>query len=57
MTYTNNTQSVSIHWGGFLDPHSGVISYRLALGTQPHGADVMHWRHVAVNSYGNKTLK
>ena len=50
MTYTNNTRSVSVHWGGFIDPHSGVIEYRLALGTKPLAADLVHWTHMGVKT-------
>ena len=34
---------MNIHWGGFIDPHSGIVSYKVAVGTQPYLSDIIKW--------------
>ena len=36
---------IDIHWGGFVDPHSGIASYKVAVGTKPYFSDVIKWKH------------
>ena len=39
-----------MHWGGFIDPHSGVVSYKIAIGTKPFLTDVIKWKHLGLKT-------
>ncbi|XP_067670383.1 uncharacterized protein [Haliotis asinina] len=50
LDYQTNTDRYSCHWSGFDDPHSGLTSFYVSLGTQPHLDDVKTVTHAGLGS-------
>ena len=48
--YGTDTKTITFNWGCFVDPHSGVVLYRVALGTELTSHDVIHWRNVGLKT-------
>lgn len=42
--------TVSAHWGGFADPHSGIASYEWAIGTSPGAQNVRPFAPVGLRT-------
>ena len=40
LDYTTDLSMLSSHWTQFIDPHSTVVEYLVAIGTEPEGTDV-----------------
>ena len=48
--YGTDTKAITFNWGNFVDPHSGVVLYRVAVGTELASHDVIHWRNVGLKT-------
>ena len=40
LDYSSDLSTLSSHWAGFADPHTTVIEYFVAIGTESGGEDV-----------------
>ncbi|XP_071092662.1 uncharacterized protein [Haliotis cracherodii] len=50
LDYQSYTDRYSCHWSGFDDPHSGLSSFHVSLGTQPYLDDVETETHVGLGT-------
>ena len=46
--FQNYTSSLTCHWEGFHDPHSGIHLYRVGLGTSPNTFDIFQLTSVGL---------
>ena len=46
--FTSQLNDLTINWGGFIDPHSGVVMYKVALGTKPYIPDIVRWKDIGL---------
>ena len=46
--FTTNVSGLHFSWGGFVDPHSPIIFYRVAVGTTPGEQDIWSWQDVGM---------
>ncbi|XP_067660107.1 uncharacterized protein, partial [Haliotis asinina] len=53
--YQTNTTELGCHWTGFHDPHSGIESYRIGLGTSPGILDIKPLLSVGLRTNHNWT--
>ncbi|XP_046569942.1 uncharacterized protein LOC124278267 [Haliotis rubra] len=50
LDYQGFTDRYGCHWSGFDDPHSGLSSFRVSLGTQPYLDDVVTETHTGLGT-------
>ena len=48
MKYSVNTNSIDVNWGGFSDPHTGIMLYRFCLGTTAGLCDARTWEETGL---------
>ncbi|HZH87215.1 MAG TPA: T9SS type A sorting domain-containing protein [Brumimicrobium sp.] len=53
---TNYTTTLEGNWGTANDPHSGIVEYKVAIGTTPGNDDVVGWNSNGTNSTLSNTL-
>ena len=46
--YTTTTTTLSAHWRGFSDPHTGVVEYYWAIGTCRGCSDIQTYQTIGV---------
>ena len=48
--YSTNINSIDVNWGGFADPHAGILLYRFCLGTTVGLCDARIWEETGLQT-------
>ena len=51
--YTTHSRGINVTWGGFMDPQTGILFYRYAVGSKSYESDIQSWEDVGLHTGNN----